>query len=65
MNEIKITTKEETKTVEITQTFFSYHFQNKGGSRTIREGFRTHKKMMAEIDKNFKDYEVKIENDEL
>jgi len=56
----KIHTTEEVKTVEITQTFFSYSYQSKAGFAIKKEGFRTRKKMLADIEKNFKDMDVKI-----
>ena len=62
MKDLIVEIEQEEKIVEITQIFYSYRFKNTRGATTIKEGFRTKKKLLADIEKNFKNYEVKIKD---
>ena len=60
MKDLIVEISQEEKIVEITQIFYSYRFKNTRGATTIKEGFRTKKKMLADIEKNFSNYKLKI-----
>ena len=62
MKDLIVEIEQEEKIVEITQIFYSYRFKNTRGATTIKEGFRTKKKLLADIEKNFKNYDVKIKD---
>ena len=58
MSKLKVKTESCTKNVEITQTFFSYRYENTNGFPVKVEGFRTEAKMLKHIAKHLKDYEI-------